>query len=368
MSFDPSALPPPAQKALAPDAPAPMKMLAARGVIPGCPPHVVLYVLVRLALEATGDVQSTARTTIDKLPPPLLEGALSQDLPEQVLDALVEPFGNDPAVLPKLLRMPSMTVDVLGRLCERATEVAGEIIATNEALLLKMSAVIEKLYMNKRVRMSTADRLIELAVRNGIELDFSAFKLAAEAIQNQLIPEPTEELNFDDQLFLETEHLAEHLALREDEDVCDKNEEGEETVNQKFAPLFAQIQNMTVTQKIRSAMLGNGAMRMLLVRDTNRLVSEAAAKSPRLTVSEAVQISASRAVSDDVLRIIANNRDLVRGYQVKLNLVTNPRTPFTFSSRLVPHLRDNDLRNLSRSKNVPGSIARAAKQQLSRKG
>ena len=56
---------------------------------------------------------------------------------------------------------------------------------------------IEKLYMNKSVRMSTADRLIELAVRNGLTLGIPAFKEAAEAIKETLITEPTDEPNFE---------------------------------------------------------------------------------------------------------------------------------------------------------------------------
>jgi hypothetical protein len=83
--------------------------------------------------------------------------------------------------------------------------------------------------------------------------------------------------------------------------------------------------------------------------------------------NEAAQITASRSVSEDVLRIIARNREFTRNYQVKLNLVTNPRTPLTFASRLIPHLRDNDLRSIAKSKNVPGAIAQAVRQQLLRK-
>jgi hypothetical protein len=52
---------------------------------------------------------------------------------------------------------------------------------------------------------------------------------------------------------------------------------------------------------------------------------------------------------------------------VKINLVQNPRTPFTFASRLVPHLRDSDLRTLSRSKNVSAAVAQIVQQQISRK-
>jgi hypothetical protein len=106
---------------------------------------------------------------------------------------------------------------------------------------------------------------------------------------------------------------------------------------------------------------------MLLVRDTNRLVATAAATSPLLKDGEAARIAASRNVIDDVLRIIAQNRDFTHNYQVKLNLVQNPRTPFTFSSRLISHLRDNDLRNMSRSKNVPQAIQTACRQQMQRK-
>jgi hypothetical protein len=83
--------------------------------------------------------------------------------------------------------------------------------------------------------------------------------------------------------------------------------------------------------------------------------------------NEAMRISASRSVSDDVLRSLALNREFTRNYQIKLNLVSNPRTPLTFASRLIPHLRESDLKSLSRSKNIAGAIAQAVKQQLLRK-
>lgn len=345
-----------------------MKMLAAKGVIPGCPPAALLTVVFALCSAPDEAVAQTARATWEKLPAPILEGALTASLQEAVVAALAELYGNDLKVLPRLLQMESITEEVLVSLAERASEQAGEIIATNESLVLRFSAVIERLYMNKRVRMSTADRLIELAVRNGLDLDFPAFRLAAQVIQNQLIPEPTEEPNFDDELFATADQLAQQVQSEsEQEDVCEANEEGEEQVKPQFVPIYVQVQEMTVTQKIRSATLGNATMRMLLVRDTNRLVAEAAVRSPRLTESEASMIAASRAVSDEVLRIVASNRELTRSYQVKFNLVTNPRTPFSFSSRLLPHLREHDLRALARSKNVPGAIVRAARQQLSRK-
>jgi hypothetical protein len=124
---------------------------------------------------------------------------------------------------------------------------------------------------------------------------------------------------------------------------------------------------MTVSQKIRRAVLGTGAERMLLIRDTNRLVAAAAASSPQMTDTEAAIVAANRNISEDVLRIIAMNRNFTRSYQVKHNLVTNPKTPLTFSARLLPHLRDNDMRALTKSKNVPANIQALARQQVMRK-
>jgi len=218
------------------------------------------------------------------------------------------------------------------------------------------------------VRMSTADRLIDLAVRNGIELGLAAYKEAAQAIKNELIVETTEAPTFDDQLFEEIDQVAQEVAaVAGDEDTHETDEEGEERLREKFIPLHLRIAQMTVSQKIRRAMLGTATERLLLVRDHNRLVSVAAAKSPQMKEPEAALISASRNVSDEVLRVLAMNREFTRSYRIKFNLITNPRTPFTFVSRLVPHLRDNDLRTLAKSKNVSGTVAQAIRQQLERK-
>ncbi|HEY4105366.1 MAG TPA: hypothetical protein VGM44_15820, partial [Polyangiaceae bacterium] len=313
-------------------------------------------------------VAETAKTTLAKLPPPILQGALGADLPGSVILELTRSYPNDYDVVTALLRMPRIGTAALEVMADAADERAGELIATNEQLMLKNSTVIEKLYMNKRVRMSTADRLVELAVRHNLELQIPAFAEAAQAIKNELILEPAEEPYFDDVLFKEAGELGAKLKIDDQNpDTHEVDDEGEEKIKKEVLPLHAKIAQMTVSQKIRSATLGSAGERLILVRDPNRLVSTAAVKSPLMRENEAAQISASRAVSEDVLRTIALNREFTRSYQVKINLVTNPRTPLTFATRLIPHLRDSDLRNLAKSKNVSAAIAQAVRQQLSRK-
>lgn len=363
-----SELPVPAQRALGADAPGPLRAMAARGVVPGLRPAEIVTVVACLTLSEDPKVRETAESTLAKLPQPILAGALNADLPASVVDKLCRSYPNVHAVLEQLLRMPRLSGDTLAYLAEVADEASGELIATNERAMLQHPAVIEKLYMNKRVRMSTADRLIELAVRHGLELGIPAYKEAAQAIKNELIAEPTPEPNYDDIVFTETDQAAAHIGtLGEDEDTHELDEEGEERVRERFLPLHARIAQLTISQKIRRCMLGTAAERLLLVRDPNRLVAAAAVKSPSMREHEAAQISASRAVSEDVLRIIAQNREFTRHYQIKLNLVSNPRTPFTFATRLLPHLRETDVKLLAKSKNVSGAIAQAAHHQLLRK-
>jgi len=367
-TIDTTDLPGPAQRMLAAGAPAPLRLMGARGIAPGLKPEAIVTLVSVFALDADATLAQTARQTLENLPSPILQGALATDLQPTVLEMLAEVQHSDSSVVSRLLAAPRITSLALEIVAEKANESIGEVIAASDAVLLRFPRVIEKLYMNRRVRMSTADRLVDLAVRNQIELNIPAFKQAAAAIANQLIPEPTDERTFDDDLFQKAEEIARETGeIQGDEDTHGTNDEGEEEVNAKFQPLYAQLANMSISQKVRRATLGTGAERLLLVRDTNRLVATAAATSPMLNESDAARIAASRNVIDDVLRIIANNRDFTRNYQVKLNLVGNPRTPFSFSSRLVPLLRDNDLRSLSRSKNVPAAVQTAVRQQLQRK-
>jgi len=342
--------------------------MAARGVIPGAKPADIVTVVAALCDSPDAATAETARATLAKLPAAIVNGALSADLPGSVIDKLCRAQPGDPELVSALLRMPRLSPETLEHLAASADEKRGEVIATNEQLMLQNPRAIEKLYLNKAVRMSTANRLIELAVRNGIELAIPAFKEAAAAIQDELIAEPSEEPNESDLLFTETAEIAEQVAATEDEDTHEVDDEGEEHVRDKFLPLHAKIAQMTITEKIRCAQLGTAAERLMLVRDPNRLVAVAAAKSPNMRDNEAVQISAARSVGEDVLRVIAMNREFTRHYQVKLNLVQNPRTPFTFVSRLIPLLRENDLKIIAKSKNVSGAVSQAVRQQLSRKG
>lgn len=354
-----------------PKGPPPMRQMAARGAAPGLKPFEALTTLVLLA-ELEGDpVSEIAKKTLEAIPPQLLAGALSPELPAGVIDAIAPRYAKDAKVMERILALPQIALATVIEVAGLASEAVAELIATNEERLLAEPTIIEKLYMNKATRMSTADRILELAVRNGKELTgIPAFKEAALAIQGELIAAPSVEPTFDDVLFKEADKVASLVPVNLDaEDTHVVNEEtGEEIVQEKFEPVKLKLNEMTVSQKIRRAMLGSASERLILVRDNNKLVAAAAVKSPLIQENEIVRISASRNVSEEVLGVIARSRDWTRSYQIKLNLIQNPRTPFSFVAKLIPHLRETDLKGVSKSKNVTGAVATAARQQLMRKG
>lgn len=384
--IDISVLPANAQKLLDPNGPAPLKAMAAKGLVPGLKPGETLAVVCALSLGS--DVHAeVSRKTLAALPLPLINGALASDVQPGVLDILGPLYASDANVAQKILHHPALLAQTAAAMAGVCSEGVAELIATNEELLLKNPEIIEKLYLNKNTRMSTADRILELAVRNGVECTgIPAFEQAKKAIAGELIAEQSEEPNFDDTQFADAQRVAKELKLAEGEDTHTLNPDtGKEEVVEKARPLHAVWADLRPPAKIRLLTLGsvktqdaNGqereesfdmkAIRMLGVRDPNPLVAVAALKAPGMSDTEVVRIASMRNVSEDVLREIANSREWTRIYHVKMNLVANPRTPFGHSSKFIMHLRDNDLKTISKSKDVPGAVQTSAKQQLSRKG
>jgi hypothetical protein len=69
-----------------------------------------------------------------------------------------------------------------------------------------------------------------------------------------------------------------------------------------------------------------------------------------------------------VLRLIANNRDWTRAYQVKLALTTNPKTPQATALKFLNYLQDRDLKGLMKSREVATVISTQARRLLEKKG
>jgi len=101
-----------------------------------------------------------------------------------------------------------------------------------------------------------------------------------------------------------------------------------------------------------------------LVRDTNRMISAAVMSSPKMTEQEVEAVAGMASVSEDVLRIIANNRGWMKNYKVALRLVKNAKTPVAVSMNLLPRIMEKDLIGLSTDRNVPEPLRIAARKKV----
>jgi len=128
--------------------------------------------------------------------------------------------------------------------------------------------------------------------------------------------------------------------------------------------LYAEILGMSIGQKIKLALRGNGDARTILVRDGSKLVRRFVLMNPRIGDNEIIAITRNKSIDDDLLRIIADKREWVRLYQVRVGLATNPKTSLPTAIKLVGTLDERDIRQISKSKNVQQGVASQARRLL----
>ncbi|MBN2804575.1 MAG: hypothetical protein JXR91_15890 [Deltaproteobacteria bacterium] len=357
------------------DGPAPAKMMAASGMAP-LPPAELITALYYLSYDGDNGISQKAQKTLLELPDNILLSTVSGDIFPEVLDGIVTFLVKREKVIEKIIlnkRTPDETFIKLAETLK--SEKLLEIIIANEQRLLRTPVIIEKLYFNKYTRMSSVDRAVELAIRNHIELTgIPAFDEAKKALEGELIFEADEEPTPDDLNFNNAVEHAEILAeapVDEVNDVLDALESGaaddnksdiDENSEKKVVNLATSLTTMTVSQKIRMAMLGSASQRSVLIRDSNKLVIMSVLKSPSVNDAEIRRYSSLKGLPEEAMRYISCKRDWTKQYTVKLNLVNNPRTPIEYAIRFLNYLRPNDVRALERSKDVPGVISKAAKE------
>jgi len=142
----------------------------------------------------------------------------------------------------------------------------------------------------------------------------------------------------------------------------------------QFAPqerdiLSQSLLKMSLPQKIRLALVGNQEARNLLIHDPNKVIPLAVLRNPKLSEDEVIMYAQLRSLPEDVFSAMAKHKTWVKNYHVKLALVSNPKAPLSLAIKLLDHLHDRDLQNISKSKNVSYILARSAARLLfKRKG
>ena len=358
-SIPASAVPEALRRHIDPKSPAPLRMMAAKGLVPMGPKDMIT-VLTCLSSDEDPKIKESAQGSLLKLPEKMVMGALNEALHEAVLDQLARTFRDKDPCLEAILLNKTTADETYAFLGEFVAERLVDIIADNQVRLLRHPPIAEALLKNPRVNKSTVDRLMDFAVRTGMEFKGnSAFEESKQRIL-QKPADPQEEARI--QQVIEASLPQELMVELDDAAIRNLSEEEAAEDQQKQMTLLQKLAHMTPGQKIVVASKGNKAARTQLVRDSNKLVATAAIRNPGVTEAEAAVVASSRSVSDEVIRFIANHREWTRNYAIRVQLVQNPKTPIALSMKFLQGLRANDLKTLASSKNVATAISMAAKK------
>ncbi len=344
-------------------APAPAKLMVAKGMAP-LRPAELMVAIYQLAFDADPGVRAAAEAAPATLPDSILGPPLAEAWPAQVLHFFATHLP-DQRVLPleKILFNSATADETFLTLAGRLGESLLEIVFQNEVRLLRCPRIVEVLFFNKRARMSSVNRAVELCARNGIRLEaIPAFDEIAKAISQD--PEATDGHAVDGRFQAALEAAEGAPGFEGTPGAVPADGEGEHAKKRPLGLSFIKFDQLKIFEKIRLATVGNATCRKALVRDSNRLVAMAVIRSPQITDMEIQQYAASTNVCDEVIRYIANNRECSKNYHVKMALVGNPKCPVGLSLRFLSYLHKDDLRNVSRSKNIPGAVAASAKKLL----
>ncbi len=341
------------------DAPVEVRRLAARGALP-LEPIELATVLFVLANDGDAAVKDTARASLEGLPDAIAKTVLGGATHPAVLSFLAHVYRDDAGRMETLALNANADDDTAAFLASLPHRRVIDIVANNQTRLLRAPRIVDALGENPLTGKATIDRILSFL---GLERPAAEESTDGEPPSDLTPQEVTDEAALAALRAIlgdDASEFAKELVEDIPEDVeLDEDAKGN---------LMALIQTMNVMQKVKLARMGNKEARGLLIRDRNKIVSTAAIRSPRMTDNEVAGFAKSRNLSDEVMRIIASNREWTKNYAVKLALVMNPKCPVGFSVKFMNFLQEKDLRTLVKSKDVPAVIATHARRNLTKKG
>jgi hypothetical protein len=388
MSAEPTSTNPVVKSIISGKAPPAARSAAARGMLP-LPQADLLEVLVHLTADNDPAIASAAQETMgEQQPGDLLQVAAAENTAPSVLGYLAS-LNSASREIHEAIAANAKTPDEAIALLARSTEYASliELITLNQQRLIRSPAIIDAVLLNP-ARSAEAERRVKETRREFFEKERGARQIAeelrargnaaaAEFFETADLSTAEGDMSIDDAWV-----IAQHIEVS-DVDIDDSwlaREFIEETPEQIAANLQAvlnaerlegeispervslirKIMFMTVKDRVKLAIKGDREARGILIRDSNKVVATGVIHNPRITDQEIENIAAMRTVTDEVLRLIGNNRAWARSYPIIHNLARNPRTPMATAVQILPRIRTKDLKAITLNRNVSEAVRRQA--------
>ncbi|HVR40023.1 MAG TPA: hypothetical protein VMU84_13080 [Thermoanaerobaculia bacterium] len=323
----------------------------ARGYMP-LEQDQLVAVLAYLSGSADGDIAALARETLNEVPSRAVLSFAANENAEPAHLALLTLATADNFVLEALIRNRAVSDQTITELAHRATPAVQEVIVINQFRILRSPQILEALLANpalspdvRRRALETREEFFDKKARIQEEAELA---LDTEEAEPEIADLPDDEI---------ADLLAEAAA---EGDVVAPHTLPELTEVEKKEPknksLWGKIQHMTISEKVQLAFKGDKMIRMILVRERNKLVAMAAMRNPRMTATEAEAIAGMRNVEESVLRQVGSRRDWMSKYPVVIALCRNPKAPLAVVLPLINRLTLRDLKSLKDDKGVAEAV------------
>ena len=352
-ALSPEFLPLNMRKHVDPSSPVPLRMMAAKTLVPLAPSDMV-GALYLLTFDPDAGVQEAAKKSVVSLPDRLLSAALrDEDVPAPVLGYFLERLRDKDAYAEMLILNATTPDEAVAATASTCVPRVAEIISQNQLRLLRCDDIVRQLCLNPNASPALLDGVCDFCVRSGLILP-DVPQMVESRIRifgaNAAPPDsgPTA-----------AQVLAEHEELAQ--------ESAEPLEEQKRLNMAQKVMKMSISEKIKLATMGNKEARGILIRDSNKLVAVAVITSPRITDGEILTVANNRAALDDVIRVLYKKREYIRHYKVKLALVKNPKVPLAVAMKFVTTLLEADVKELARNKNVSSGIRTFCKKLVDKK-
>jgi hypothetical protein len=336
-------------------APSHVRTAAARGALP-LPRTELVQLFVILIEDDEEEIRQAAQASLEALDTAAIQEVLADpSCKPEVLVHFAKSATRQEAIAERIAFHPEVPVRALTILAAGGSGPVIELVLTNQEKLLAQPGLLEKLMVNPALQANQRGRILELLDR-AVKLQEQARAAAAERGADAEGDEGPEDLEQAAQLLeVDVGDLLSASEIMGGEEFLESDDEEIRTAYQKIIELNA-------AQKAILAMKGGREERLILIRDTNKVVALAVLRNGRLTENEVESIAKMRNVTDEVLRGIGTNRDWIKNYAVVHALLCNPRTPPGISTNFVSRLQNRDLKNLSTSRDVPELIRKMAKR------
>jgi hypothetical protein len=331
--------------------------MAAKGILV-CGPRDFLGALFVLTFDPDPKVAATALASATNISDKMIAGLRDEELQPEALAFYARVAATNEKVVELVALNPATPDESLAQIAATASASIVEIISQNQLRILRDERIIRGIVANANTRASTRDPLLDFCVRAGLHLpDLPEY---VEARRRVLGEDPV----VAKEIIEAEQHTADAVVQEFGHAVTGETAQIEE--EEKRVTFTQRVMKMSVANKIKLATLGNKEARTLLLRDSNKLVCLAAVQSPRITDGEILALSNSRTLHNEVMAYIVRNRDFLKSYQVKVNLVNNPKTPVPTSMKLLMYLHASELKKVLQNKNIAPLLHNQARQALAK--